>query len=72
MSDKLPPKKPVNNYMKYSSMGIQMLVTIFLGVFGGRYLDKYFEFKTPIFTLVLSLLSVVVAIYMAIKDFLKK
>ncbi|MBP6335068.1 MAG: AtpZ/AtpI family protein [Bacteroidia bacterium] len=58
--------------MRYASMGTQMLVIIGLGVFGGSYLDKYLELKIPVFTLILSLLSVAVAIYLSIKDFLKK
>lgn len=63
---------PTNNYLKYSGMAFQMMATIGIGVFGGYKLDQYLEFKTPIFTLILSLLSVAVAIYLAIKDFLKK
>jgi len=53
-------------------MGTQMLVIIGLGVFGGYYIDKYFAFKIPVFTLCLSLLSVAAAIYLSVKDFLKK
>ena len=68
-------KNPLNGdryaYMRYASMGTQMLAIIGLGVFGGYYLDKHFQFKTPVFTLVLSLLSVAAAIYLSIKDFLK-
>lgn len=58
--------------MRYAGMATQMAVIITLGVLGGSKLDKYLELKTPIFTLVLSLLSVGVAIYLSIKDFLKK
>ncbi|REJ80945.1 MAG: hypothetical protein DWQ44_04205 [Bacteroidetes bacterium] len=65
-------KQPDFSYMKYAAMGTQMLIIIGLGVFGGYHLDKYLEFEIPIFTLVLSLLSVAVAIYISIKDFLKK
>ncbi len=65
-------KQPDYSYMRYASMGTQMLVIIGLGVFGGYYLDKYLEFKIPVFTLILSLLSVAAAIYLSIKDFLKK
>lgn len=61
-----------NAYMRYATMGTQMMAIIGLGVFGGYHLDKHFGFKTPIFTLVLSLLSVFAAIYLSIKDFLKK
>lgn len=49
-----------------------MAVTIFLGVWGGKKLDAYLENNTPVFTLVFSLLGVVIAIYNVIKDLLKK
>lgn len=58
--------------MRYASMATQMMVIIGLGVIGGYKIDKYLGYKTPIFTLVLSLLSVALAIYLSIKDFLKK
>ena len=61
-----------NAYMKYATMGTQMMIIIGLGVFGGYSLDKHFGWKVPIFTLVLSLLSVAVAIYLSVKDFIKK
>lgn len=53
-------------------MATQMAITIFLGVWGGIKLDEKFPQKIPIFTLTLSLLGVVVAIYMVIRDFLRK
>jgi len=49
-----------------------MLVIIGLGVFGGLKLDKYLNIKIPVFTIIFSLLSVSLAIYISIKDFLKK
>jgi hypothetical protein len=61
-----------NAYMKYATMGTQMMIIIGLGVFGGYSLDKHFGWKVPVFTLVLSLLSVAVAIYLSVKDFIKK
>lgn len=67
------PKKQLNSYAKYSIMGFQMGAIIFLGMFGGIKLDELLGLKKfPVFTLVLSLLSVFLAIYFAIKDFLKK
>ena len=46
---------------------------IFLGMFGGIKLDAFLGLKKfPAFTLIFSLLSVFLAIYFAIKDFLKK
>lgn len=58
--------------MRYASMGTQMMAIIGLGVFGGVKLDEYLGWKTPICTLVLSLLSVSAAIYLSVKDFLKR
>jgi len=65
-------KKPPNHYLKYATMGTQMLVTIGLGVFTGVKLDRWLELKFPVFTVVLGLLSVVVAIYLSVRDLLKK
>jgi len=53
-------------------MGTQILVTILLFVFAGYKLDQWLELKFPAFTLGLSLLGVVVGIYFAVRDLLKK
>ena len=53
-------------------MGFQMAAVIGLGVWGGTALDSYFHTKFPGFTLTLSLLSIVGAVYWAIKDLIKK
>jgi hypothetical protein len=52
-------------------MGIQMAVIIGLGAYGGIKLDELIGIKFPVFTILLSLLSVALAIYISIKDFLK-
>ncbi len=69
--DKLPDKNQINNYAKYSALAFQMAVIIGLGTFGGYKLDQLLGLDFKIFTIVLSLLSVIMAIYFAIKDFLK-
>jgi len=48
-----------------------MLVIILIGVFGGFKIDHWLQTK-PIFTVILSLISVVLAIYYVTKDLLKK
>lgn len=68
---KLPDKDQINYYAKYSAMAFQMAVIIGLGTFGGYKLDQLFELKFHIFTIILALLSVVAAIYYAVKDLLK-
>jgi ATP synthase protein I len=61
----------LNNYARYSGIGVQMVVIILITVWGGIKLDKLFLLETPVFTIVLSLLGVAAAIYTAIKDFIR-
>ena len=65
-------KNRLNNYARYSGLGIQTLVLIFAGMYGGYKLDRSLQIKFPVFTLVLSLLGTALAIWMAVKDFTKK
>ena len=65
------PKKQLNNYAKYSGLGLQMLVIILAGVFGGIKLDELLDWGFPVFTVIFSLAAVFLAIYHAVKDFLK-
>lgn len=65
-------KKALKTYARYSSIAIQMLVIILAGVFGGRELDKWLDWGFPVFTLVLTILAVFLAIYTVIKDLLRK
>lgn len=64
-------KQSLNSYAKYSSLGFQMVFIILAGTFGGFKLDGYTGFKFPIFTVVFSMSSVALAIYFAVKDFIK-
>lgn len=72
MKKKSQKKNSINNYAKYSSIAFQMLVIILLGVWGGVKLDKWLNLKFPVFTVILSLVSVIFAIYFVVKDLLKK
>ncbi|MCX7861666.1 MAG: AtpZ/AtpI family protein [Bacteroidales bacterium] len=65
-------KKYYDSYVRYSSIAIQMAVIIILGIFGGTYIDEWLVLRFPVFTIVLSLISVSAAIYLAVKDLLKK
>ena len=56
---------------KYSGMGFQMLATILIGTFIGVEADKYFRLHTPIFTIFGAILSVGIAMYVAVRDLLK-
>lgn len=65
-------KKALKAYARYTSIAFQMLVIILAGVFGGRELDKWIDIGFPVFTLILTILSVLLAIYSVIRDLLKK
>ncbi|GAB4449581.1 MAG: hypothetical protein OHK0036_06740 [Bacteroidia bacterium] len=60
----------MNNYIKYTQIGFQMAIIITLGAFGGKKLDEYYHLQTPVFTIILSLLSIAAALYLALKDFI--
>ena len=64
-------KKALENYAKYSSIAIQMLAIILLGVFGGIKIDEWLNLQFPVFALILSILSVILAIFYVIKDLIK-
>jgi hypothetical protein len=69
--DQRKPKLPLQGYAKYTSIAMQMLVIILAGVFGGMKLDEWLNLKFPIFTVLLSIISVSLSIYIVIKDLLK-
>lgn len=64
------PNNSVNSYLKYSSLGFEMLIIILVGVGAGYKLDEFLELGFPAFTLIFTILAIVLAIYKAIKDFI--
>ncbi|MBO7647168.1 MAG: AtpZ/AtpI family protein [Bacteroidales bacterium] len=62
--------KTLKKYVYYSNMAIEMGVLIAAGVFGGIKLDKWLD-KSPLFTLICSLLGVFIAMYLMIKDVIR-
>jgi len=66
------PKKSLNDYAKYSSISFQMVAIILIGVFAGVQSDKWMSNKTPVFTLLFTVLAVILAIYYVIKDLIGK
>jgi len=69
--EKNPENSGLSDYAKYTTLGVQMIVIILVTMWGGIKLDKLFGLKTPVFTIILSLLGVFAAIYTAVKDFIK-
>ena len=62
----------VNQYLKFSGMGMQMAITIALFAWLGTFLDKKFETDKPLWTAGLSLLGVFAGLYLMLKQLPKK
>ena len=66
----MPEKKSDKDFQKYtyySGLSFQMAIIIGLGTFGGVKLDAWLE-TSPIFTLICSLGSIVLSLYVIVKD----
>lgn len=64
------PKKKFDNFIRYSSMGIEMVTIMGLGVFAGYKIDQWLDLDFPAFTLGLMIFAVAGAIYRAVRKFL--
>ncbi len=69
--DSRNPQNKGFGYAKYTGLGIQMVIVILFGVFGSLKLDQYLH-TLPVFTLLGAVISVSAALYIGLKDFLKK
>lgn len=56
-----------NNWIRYSTLGIEMAVIIGAFVYGGVLLDRGREARFPLFTILLSALGLTVAIIRLVK-----
>lgn len=65
-------RKFIEDYIRYSSLAIQMGVVIFIFVYIGKYIDKKLLEGKLIFTLIFSIFGVFVGLYLALKDFIIK
>jgi hypothetical protein len=62
------PKGQLNTLVKFSGLGIQMGVTIYLGVLGGEWLDEQYPNEKGWFKIGGTLLAVVLAMYSVISE----
>lgn len=60
------------SFLQYSGLGLQMLVTIGAGVWLGSWLDERQGNHTPVWTLVLALVSIAGSIYLLIRGLPKQ
>lgn len=72
MEEKNKKDSPLKFYAKYSSLAIQMIVIIVAGAFGGKALDEWLKWEFPVFTLVLTLLAVVVSTIYGMREIFKQ
>jgi len=65
-------KKRLKNYVRFSSLTLQMGIIIAGGAYLGKYLDLQSENQAPIFTIIFSLLAIFIALYISLKGMIKK
>jgi hypothetical protein len=57
----------MDDYSDWAGLGFQMIAVIGLFTWGGIWLDEYMKNGFPLFTVVLSVLSVVLSLYQVIR-----
>lgn len=63
--DKEPRK---SDYLRYSSLGFQMAITIGLGAWAGTYLDDKYQTEKPYYSIAIILLAIAIALFQVIKE----
>jgi F0F1-type ATP synthase assembly protein I len=63
-------KKRFDDFIRYSNLAFEMIAIMAAGTGAGWAVDHWLELKFPVFTLVLMVLSVIGAIYQAVRKFL--
>jgi len=66
MMSKNEPKK--SDYLRYSSLGFQMAITIGLFAWLGNYLDTKYETEDPYYSIACILFGIAVALYQVIRE----
>lgn len=62
------PKKQLNKYIRLTGIGIQMGVTIYAGAYFGKWLDAKYSGEQQTYTIIFTLLALVVSFYSLIKQ----
>ncbi len=60
--------KPFNNFLKYSSLGLQLLFTIAIAGYIGYWIDQKLDLTFPFFLLILILVAFGGAMYKLYRD----
>jgi len=71
MENKPENKKKVKNYIRFSSIAVQMAIVITIAALGGEWIDEKQENEFPIWTLVLTLIAIFGSLYQIIRAVIK-
>jgi len=66
MTTNKEPKK--SDYLRYSSLGFQMAITIGLFAWLGNYLDEKYQTEDPYYSIACILFGIAVALYQVIRE----
>lgn len=72
MQQKKQNNKPVNSFIRYSSLAFEMMAIIAICTFGGYKIDEWLEHDFKTFTLIFVILSVLISIIYGTRSILKK
>jgi len=56
-------KKRLNKYIRFTGIGFQIGITMYLAAYFGEWLDHYFSMKEKVFTLLLIIVSLAATIW---------
>jgi F0F1-type ATP synthase assembly protein I len=65
-------KKPINEWMRYSSLAFQLIGGIGIGLGLGHLLDRALGMNFPIFMIIFSLMTLTVLLWKIVKDTTRK
>ncbi len=68
MENQKPPKKQLNKYLRLTGIGLQMGITIYLASYLGKWLDVKYPNENNLYTIILTLLGVVISFYSLLKQ----
>ena len=57
-----------SDYLRFSSLGFQMAITIGLGAWAGTYLDNKFQTEKPYYSIGIILIAIAIALYQVINE----
>ncbi|MFA5299203.1 MAG: AtpZ/AtpI family protein [Lutibacter sp.] len=56
-------KRQLNKYLQLTGIAFQMGITIYLGAYFGKRLDAHFQTSNKTFTIILTLLALIISIW---------